>query len=48
MLTTDGRQTLFDGRLIVHAGADTTTLDIPEADIPALLRDRFGIEPPAA
>jgi N-hydroxyarylamine O-acetyltransferase len=47
MLTADGRMTLFDNRLIVHVGADRTVTEIPEADVPALLRERFGIEPPA-
>ena len=47
MLTTDGRMTLFDNLLITHVGTERATRDIPEAEVPALLRDRFGIEPPA-
>jgi N-hydroxyarylamine O-acetyltransferase len=47
MLTSDGRMTLFDNRLVTHAGTERTTRDIPEAEVPALLRERFGIESPA-
>ena len=47
VLTADGRMTLFDNLLISHVGTERTTREIPEAEVPALLRDRFGIEPPA-
>ncbi len=47
MLTADGRMTLFDNALISHVGTERTIIEIPEAEIPALLRERFGIEPPA-
>lgn len=48
MLTPDSRMTLFDNKLIVHFGTERTITEIPEADIPALLRERFGIDPPPA
>ena len=42
-----GDNDLFDNRLIVHVGAERTITELAEADVPALLRSRFGIEPPA-
>jgi N-hydroxyarylamine O-acetyltransferase len=48
MLTSDGRMTLFDNLLISHVGTERTTREVPEAEVPALLRDCFGIDPPAS
>jgi N-hydroxyarylamine O-acetyltransferase len=47
VLTSDSRMTLFDNLLIVHIGTERTTREIHEAEVPALLRDRFGIQTPA-
>jgi hypothetical protein len=40
--------TLFDNLLISHVGTERTTREVPEAEVPALLRDCFGIDPPAS
>jgi N-hydroxyarylamine O-acetyltransferase len=42
--TPDGRITLYDDRLIVHAGGTRTETQVEESDIGALLRDRFGVD----
>jgi hypothetical protein len=34
-------------RLITHVGKERTIKEIPEAEVAALLREHFGIEPPA-
>lgn len=41
--TADGHETLFDDWLIVHAGTERTKRQLTEAEVPALLRDDFGI-----
>jgi hypothetical protein len=35
--------TFYDGRLIVHAGGDRTERPVDEREVPALLRDLFGV-----
>jgi len=42
--TSDGRITLYDDRLIVHAGGVRRERAVDEGEVAALLRDRFGIE----
>jgi N-hydroxyarylamine O-acetyltransferase len=42
--TPDGRVTLYDDRLIVHADGSRTETMVEESDVPALLRDRFGVD----
>lgn len=44
--TADGRCTLLDDRLILHAGADATERRVTEDEIPGILRDLFGIALP--
>lgn len=45
--TPDGHETIFDDHLIVHAGTERTTRQVMEDEVPALLRDLFGIVLPA-
>lgn len=40
----DGHQVLFDDRHIVRVGTERTERRVPEAEVPALLRHRFGID----
>ena len=47
MAAPDGGTTLYDDRLIVHAGTERTERRVTEAEVPDLLRDVFGIEAPA-
>jgi N-hydroxyarylamine O-acetyltransferase len=42
--TSDGRVTLHDDRLIVHASRGRTERSVDEREVPELLRDLFGIE----
>jgi N-hydroxyarylamine O-acetyltransferase len=47
IFTPDGGHTLYDDRLIVHAGGERTERQVTEAEVPELLRDLFGIVLPA-
>jgi len=42
--TPDGRITLYDDRLIVHAGGTRTERQVEEGEVFELLRDRFGVD----
>jgi N-hydroxyarylamine O-acetyltransferase len=43
MATPDGRITLYDGRLIVHASGVRTERPVDEREVPELLHDLFGV-----
>ena len=42
--TPDGRVTLLDDRLIVHAGGERTEREVDESEVPVLLSSLFGVE----
>ncbi len=42
--TPDGRVTLLDDRLIVHAGGERTEREVDEGEVPVLLSTLFGVE----
>ncbi len=41
--TPDGRVTLYDDRLIVHAGGERNERAVDEREVPELLRELFGV-----
>ena len=43
----DGRRTLLDDRLILHAGSEVTERRVIEDEVPAILRDLFGVVLPS-
>jgi N-hydroxyarylamine O-acetyltransferase len=43
--TPDGRITLLDDKLIIHAGGERTEREIDESEVPELLSTLFGIDP---
>ena len=44
LLTPGGRRVLFDNRYLTREGGERDERTVPEVDVPALLREQFGLE----